>query len=216
MIGEGMQLRLIGYWRSVNEHDSSLPDPRDFIDPEWDESERARVIDYLRQGRTTSWSPGFSRCRLCGSSNGSKTLTDGTFVWPEGFAHYVAEHAVKPPQEILEHVWRELDRIARIEPDVAWWREQRGVAKARHWLRWRVEIGPCDLRATNIIQQIAGGVLGWDRAERIYTELSRKGTARITLSDRGLADEVRERLTGARVACTIVEERVPAPDTLLG
>ncbi|AKF11327.1 hypothetical protein DB32_008476 [Sandaracinus amylolyticus] len=207
---------MIGYWRSVNERDSSLPDPRDFIDPEWDGAERDVVVDYLRQGRRMAAFHGFSRCRLCGSTNGSQELTDFTYVWPEGYAHYVAEHGVKPPEEFVEHVRNELVRLGTIEPDLDWWREQRGPSKARHWLRYRVEIGPCDVRATNIIQQIAGGVLGWDRAERIYTELARKGSARITLSDRRLADDVRERLTGARVACTIVEERVPAPDTLLG
>jgi hypothetical protein len=34
---------------------------------------------------------------------GSTCRSDGTFVWPEGFAHYLEEHAVRPPQEFIQH-----------------------------------------------------------------------------------------------------------------
>jgi hypothetical protein len=35
---------------------------------------------------------------------GSHDLTDGVFVWPEGYAHYIEKHDVKPPREFIEHV----------------------------------------------------------------------------------------------------------------
>lgn len=34
---------------------------------------------------------------------GTTCSSDGTFVWPEGFAHYLEEHAVRPPQEFVQH-----------------------------------------------------------------------------------------------------------------
>jgi hypothetical protein len=35
---------------------------------------------------------------------GTSCLTDGTFIWPEGFAHYLEAHAVRPPVEFVRHV----------------------------------------------------------------------------------------------------------------
>ena len=37
---------------------------------------------------------------------GGTDLSDGHYVWPFGFAHYVEAHGVKPPQEFIDHVWR--------------------------------------------------------------------------------------------------------------
>ncbi|WP_437782765.1 hypothetical protein [Sorangium sp. So ce1097] len=41
---------------------------------------------------------------------GTICLSDGTFVWPEGFAHYVKVHAVRPPKDFVRHVLREVQR----------------------------------------------------------------------------------------------------------
>jgi hypothetical protein len=54
---------------------------------------------------------------------GVSEYTDGIWLYPEGFLHYVRRHAVKPPQEFLDHVCRKkyqvaapwLDTIARDE-----------------------------------------------------------------------------------------------------
>jgi hypothetical protein len=35
---------------------------------------------------------------------GACTLTDGVYVWPEGYAHYVRVHHVRPPQDFVDHV----------------------------------------------------------------------------------------------------------------
>lgn len=35
---------------------------------------------------------------------GGNDLTDGTFIWPEGFAHYLEKHAVRPPEAFVKHV----------------------------------------------------------------------------------------------------------------
>lgn len=40
---------------------------------------------------------------------GCCTLTDGIYVWPEGFAHYLERHAVRPPPEFvaraIDNLW---------------------------------------------------------------------------------------------------------------
>ena len=98
-------LKRVGYWWSPEE--PTLPHPRDYVDTAWDAGERQRVIAYLsRCNYLNAWC-GFSWCRF-GCSNyddmGTCDLTDGTWLFPEGLVHYVRHHAVKPPQDFLEHM----------------------------------------------------------------------------------------------------------------
>jgi len=101
----------VGFWRSDREPE--LPDPREHIAPDWPEDDRARLIEYLEASYMMPYfQPGSSWCR-CGCSPqppdiGTQDLTDGTWVFPEGFAHYVRVHRVKPCEEFLVHV-RELN-----------------------------------------------------------------------------------------------------------
>jgi hypothetical protein len=104
-------LRQVGYWRNPDDsRTQSLPDPMSFVDASWDRSERKRVIRYLRAGQDHFACHGYSWCRFkCGISDtrmGTRDLTDGYYVWPEGLAHYLEAHAVKPPEEFLDHVRR--------------------------------------------------------------------------------------------------------------
>lgn len=105
----GEPRKMLGYWkdkwnRKGEYRYPSLPDPHDFIDKSWDKKERDAVIAYLKSGKRNSSWMGFSTCRICGIHNGTQCLTDGTYIWPQGFAHYVEQHYVKPPQEFIDHV----------------------------------------------------------------------------------------------------------------
>lgn len=93
----------LGYWRGSD--DSDLPDPRASVDPSWDPAERALVVAYLRAApRLEQWR-GYSWCRICDlSTNGTGCLGDDTYNWPEGFAHYVEAHGVRPPAGFVAHV----------------------------------------------------------------------------------------------------------------
>jgi len=96
------KLVFLGYWRTPDR--PSYPNPVDYIDVEWDEVERDTVVRYLKaQEVLHSWR-GYTGCRLCGISNGSTCLSDGVYVWPEGFSHYIEQHAVRPPQTFIDHV----------------------------------------------------------------------------------------------------------------
>jgi len=95
----------IGFWRSAYFPD--LPDPEDFLDEGWNDEERARVALYLQCAEVAESYRGSSKCRICGKSPlGSRELSDGIYRWPEGLAHYLTAHAVRPPEKFLEHVRR--------------------------------------------------------------------------------------------------------------
>ena len=121
--------KAIGYWRAYPDKHATgtlflendiwsnyvvktahLPDPHDFVDHSWDLTIRDRVVRYLESGRVAIRWRGYSTCRICGKwnngkwNNGTTCITDDTYVWPEGFAHYIAEHGVRPDEEFVQHV----------------------------------------------------------------------------------------------------------------
>lgn len=103
-----MLLISVGYWRPrtltawTQNAERALPDPRDFIDPDWSQEERDRVAQYLRAHPIRNRYRGFSECRICGCPNGSTDRSDGTYVWPSGLAHYVEAHSVRLPADFLQ------------------------------------------------------------------------------------------------------------------
>ena len=125
-------MKLVGFWRQSIEERSELPHPQELIDPSWPVVERVRVATYLRRGQVARAYLGYSFCRLdCGLAvqfMGTRDLTDGEWVWPEGFAHYVEHHAVKPPAAFLDAI---ADRLPLLSP--AW----RIGARARAFVRAR-------------------------------------------------------------------------------
>ena len=113
-------LQRLGYWHGP--YTPEWPDVRRFVDAEWDEDERAEVWSHLRAGFTARAYLGRSDCRICGEAVGSLEVSDGTYIWPEGLAHYVREHSVRLPVEFVEHVRsrrRELEEASVIDE---WWR----------------------------------------------------------------------------------------------
>ena len=113
-----MRVRLIGYWRDRDDH--RWPDPRDLIDKSWRNPERERVAVYFEHGSIPWAFGGVSECRLCGKPNGSAEFTDGVYLWPEGLAHYVREHSVKPPEEVINHIRRRYDEAESLDPAGDW------------------------------------------------------------------------------------------------
>ena len=111
--------RAIGFWSGPNTS-AGWPEVDQFIDLTWDEEERDFVVGYLSRGvlgRT-----GHSTCRICGrADNGDSEYSDGMYVWPSGFGHYVSEHGVRPPAEFVEHALRATARLEG-DRDESWWR----------------------------------------------------------------------------------------------
>lgn len=113
------ELIAIGYWWS--ERHTDLPRPADFVDASWDEYERFEVIGHLQHGMVARAWAGPSRCRFCGAFNGSLDFTDGTYVWPEGLAHYLREHDVRLPQGFVDHVHECTARWQDAKYSHEWW-----------------------------------------------------------------------------------------------
>lgn len=100
----------VGFWRGLDPRydDGTYPDVRRFIDPSWDRVERNRVIAYVSDPRFRGDGyRGWSDCRICGKNNGRSDFTDGVYVWPEGFGHYLSQHDVRPPADFVAHVLRQ-------------------------------------------------------------------------------------------------------------
>ena len=47
---------------------------------------------------------GWSTCRICHKMNGTTCLTDGEFVYPEGYSHYIRDHNIMPDLDLLAKV----------------------------------------------------------------------------------------------------------------
>lgn len=118
------ELILIGYW--AGERAPGWPSPSEFVDDSWDSDTRDLVADYLQRGFVVRAYMGYSPCRICDRNNGDLELSDGTFVWPDGLVHYVADHGVRLPDRFVSHVLREVEAYETASRDESWWRGQRG------------------------------------------------------------------------------------------
>jgi len=117
---EGPPVTLIGYWEGDME--PGWPSVADFVDEHWDDTEREVVASYLEQGFVPWVQMGISPCRMCGAANGSAEQTDGVYIWPEGLAHYVREHGVRPPVSVIRHILGRLNRMNPEQVDEDWWK----------------------------------------------------------------------------------------------
>jgi len=95
----------IGLWIQ-GLRDEKYPAPQEMVGF-MSAAERVALVAYLQGGRTHEMYMGYSWCRFgCGiedASMGSRDLTDGTWVWPQGLAHYVDKHAIVLPEPFVRH-----------------------------------------------------------------------------------------------------------------
>lgn len=138
LLKSGRKLRAIGYW--IGKGDPGLPHPKIFQDKNWDAAERQMVIDYLKKASPVIGYMGLSWCRYqCGEAGmGACDLSDGIYCWPEGLSHYVGKHAVRLPDEFVEHARKnqhtaplpkmdaDTQLLAFVAPDFSWWKLQTG------------------------------------------------------------------------------------------
>ena len=132
-------LKVIGFWQdgflARNPNPCILP-IENTIDP--------RVVDYIKSGHEYSLSPGFSYCRFkCGISDygmGNRELFDGTYIWPDGLAHYLEEHKIQLPQYFLDHIAFNQFKVPHVE--VADFHFSNVVLQEDEWLEWGKQFLP--------------------------------------------------------------------------
>lgn len=99
---EEAPLLAIGFWKE--RLDDDLPLPME-AEGELDSSRREAFVSYLDAGTVVERYRGYSYCRYgCEGTLGSAELSDGVWLWPEGYGHYVRDHGVVPPDQFMEHV----------------------------------------------------------------------------------------------------------------
>jgi hypothetical protein len=107
-----MALIDIGFWRRFQDASADPEDLRRWPERGTSRVSRDDVLAYLELGFVESMEFGYAECRLCGRSGpalGCLSLTDGTYVWPEGLAHYLREHNVHLPADFETHAVAKLE-----------------------------------------------------------------------------------------------------------
>lgn len=133
------RLEVLGWW--FNPHAPTvLPMPQRLVAPD-DPDAQAAILQHLRAGRTLVNWPAASFCRFdCGVGElGTRDLTDGRFVWPDGLAHYVEHHQVRLPEHFVAAALAGRGEVTSDKlPKAAF-----GLYDKEPWLRWAVAQGAC-------------------------------------------------------------------------
>jgi hypothetical protein len=106
-VSYGKQLDVLAYFLDSWFKVQKFPRAEDCIDSTWNQTERFRVVAYLKDPKHNVFAEyGTALCRLCNADLGCRTYHDHVYEWPEGFAHYLSHHDVRPPLSFIEHVLR--------------------------------------------------------------------------------------------------------------
>ncbi|HET6249536.1 MAG TPA: hypothetical protein VFE47_17745 [Tepidisphaeraceae bacterium] len=128
-------LKAVGYWRSRAELE--LPDPSSLVSQRVIPG-RENIESYLRSGAVYAQWRGISwcrfRCGLTGLGMGSRCLTDGEWVWPEGLAHYIGKHSVTLPDAMIESMRRRGWKVPVVPRHVKY--DVLGKPNQRFWISW--------------------------------------------------------------------------------
>lgn len=103
----------IGYWTE------ETGNPKNYIySGHIKEDDFQTIISYLKGHnpyskfvKTKHRFRGFARCLICKKANGSTCLSDKTYIWPDGFGHYVEQHQIQLPQVFIQHILRNVSSL---------------------------------------------------------------------------------------------------------
>ena len=85
--------------------DDVLVQPHHLINELWYVGkDKNKIVKYLDEGKDIASYMGKSKCRICQQSLGSHDLTDGRYLWPEKFSHYISEHNICLPDFFFRHM----------------------------------------------------------------------------------------------------------------
>jgi hypothetical protein len=193
------RLEILGHWFRADAP-SSLPLPQRLVSG-LGADERAAVLAYLRGGTAIVTYPEASFCRFaCGeTAMGTRDLTDGRWVWPEGLAHYVERHDVRLPPPFVAHALACDGVVAPFRAP----KPRFGLYDASAWQRWAESEGACldltgfELPDDEVRDRIAAELGGVDYD---YVLLCNGRTREVVLDVGGGALEVRQLRRGGAAA----------------
>jgi hypothetical protein len=97
----------IGFWYSETEpfYPKPVANKSTFSKEELEDIEKYLTSEehYVTQYK------GFSLCRICNKMNGTKSLSDGKFIWPSGYIHYIREHKIWVPEFFIQHIFSQIE-----------------------------------------------------------------------------------------------------------
>lgn len=184
-------MKAIGFWIG-SLTDERLPSPQELVGA-LDTPTRTAIADYLDSGLTYNQCFEYSWCRFqCGIEDdrmGSEDLTDGQWIWPQGLAHYVRDHAVLLPDEFISHALRAAP-------------PQKPAGRSKYddqfWVDWcRLRRKPAVLEELQVARIEAATRSSADRAQWLATLIRDKGLS----SERCLWRGCRENAINGTVMC---------------
>ena len=133
------RLQAVGYWFNALAP-NAYPRPQALVG-RWTAATRSRVVAFLRAGSLFESYGANSFCRFAcgarGSVMGHRDLFDGTWVWPEGLAHYVEVHDVRLPANVVRHVMKQPARTTSIARP----KRREGLIDDSRWIAWGKDRG---------------------------------------------------------------------------
>ena len=97
-----MTIQREGFWKEDKE--SQLPIPRAAEKPWNGKKEFLKALKKVEAVSKGNVYKGYSTCRCCGERNGNGEYRKDTWLWPEGFLHYIQQHNVRPSLAFQEFI----------------------------------------------------------------------------------------------------------------
>ena len=95
-------MRKEGFWWS--EYESAFPKPIEHPVPEADKEEFLTALVKKEKIAHVTYYKGYSHCRICECRNGTTEFRSGSWIWPEGYEHYIEKHNVHPSAEFKQFI----------------------------------------------------------------------------------------------------------------
>lgn len=94
-----------GFWKG---DDLELPWPEESDTADWYRRDKfLAAMKSVEAQAVKNHYRGFSKCRLCGCTNGSSEFVHAGWLWPSGLRHYFEGHKVRPSLAFEEMILRE-------------------------------------------------------------------------------------------------------------
>ena len=98
----------VGFWEGDDNplgETSYYPHPKHFVNIEWSEEDKKKVIEYMKSCTvvTSEALESHDKCLLTGKDLSNRVFCDGYFIFPENYIYYIEEQNVRPVNYFVNH-----------------------------------------------------------------------------------------------------------------